>query len=197
MLQRRQRQQHSDAAAASSSSSPSPKQRSDPEGLRLTNSAVERVRWLLAKREAKAKEQGEGGPGAGGGATTPAATVMTAAVLRLTVEAGGCSGFSYVFSLDEGGVRKGDRAFGERGEVHVEAAGTAGTGTGTAGTAAAAAFDDPRRPLLTVDPVSFDLVKGSTVDFEQELIKAGFEVVDNPNAEAGCGCGSSFAAKVF
>ena len=51
--------------------------------------------------------------------------------------------------------------------------------------------------LLAVDPVSFDLVKGATVDFEQELIKAGFEVVDNPNAEAGCGCGSSFAAKSF
>ena len=51
--------------------------------------------------------------------------------------------------------------------------------------------------MLAVDPVSFDLVKGATVDFEQELIKTGFEVVDNPNAEAGCGCGSSFAVKSF
>lgn len=122
----------------------------------------------------------------GGGAsttTTTSSSTSTAAVLRLTVEAGGCSGFSYVFALDDGGARRGDRAFGELGEVAVEGD--------------FLSSDDPRRALVVVDPVSFDLVKGSTVDFEQELIKAGFEVVDNPNAEAGCGCGSSFAAKVF
>lgn len=44
---------------------------------------------------------------------------------------------------------------------------------------------------LVVDPVSLDLVSGSTVDFVESLGGAAFRV-DNPNAAAGCGCGSSF-----
>lgn len=45
---------------------------------------------------------------------------------------------------------------------------------------------------LVVDPVSLDLVRGSTVDFVQSLGGSSFQVT-NPNAAAGCGCGSSFA----
>lgn len=45
---------------------------------------------------------------------------------------------------------------------------------------------------LLVDPVSFDLVAGCTVDYVESLGGAAFRV-DNPNATAGCGCGSSFA----
>lgn len=41
-----------------------------------------------------------------------------------------------------------------------------------------------------------ELVKGAQVDFTEDLIRRSFEVVDNPNAEAGCGCGASFAAKI-
>jgi len=44
---------------------------------------------------------------------------------------------------------------------------------------------------LVVDPVSLDLVAGSTVDFVESLGGAAFKV-ENPNATAGCGCGSSF-----
>ena len=49
---------------------------------------------------------------------------------------------------------------------------------------------------LNVDNTSLELVKGSTVDFTEDLIRRSFEVIDNPNAESGCGCGTSFAAKV-
>jgi iron-sulfur cluster assembly accessory protein len=45
---------------------------------------------------------------------------------------------------------------------------------------------------LVVDPVSLDLVAGSTVDFVESLGGAAFRV-ENPLASAGCGCGSSFA----
>ena len=45
---------------------------------------------------------------------------------------------------------------------------------------------------LVVDPVSLDLVTGCTVDFVESLGGAAFKV-ENPNASAGCGCGSSFA----
>jgi len=45
---------------------------------------------------------------------------------------------------------------------------------------------------LVVDDVSLDLVRGSQVDFVESLGGAAFQV-SNPNAAAGCGCGSSFA----
>ena len=82
------------------------------------------------------------------------------AILRLSVEGGGCSGFQYKFDL-----------------------------------AAAAENDDfvseTDGVRLVVDPVSLDLVAGSTVDFVESLGGAAFKV-ENPNAAAGCGCGSSF-----
>ena len=45
---------------------------------------------------------------------------------------------------------------------------------------------------LVVDPVSLELVAGSMVDYVESLGGAAFKV-ENPNASAGCGCGSSFA----
>lgn len=82
------------------------------------------------------------------------------AILRLSVEGGGCSGFQYKFDLDEG--PQPDDAVSETDGVK-----------------------------LVVDPVSLDLVGGATVDFVESLGGAAFRV-ENPNAAAGCGCGSSF-----
>jgi iron-sulfur cluster insertion protein len=45
---------------------------------------------------------------------------------------------------------------------------------------------------LVVDPVSLDLVAGCVVDYVESLGGAAFKV-ENPQATAGCGCGSSFA----
>ena len=45
---------------------------------------------------------------------------------------------------------------------------------------------------LVVDPISLDLVRGSAVDFVEDLNGAAFKVL-NPNAQSGCGCGSSFS----
>ena len=45
---------------------------------------------------------------------------------------------------------------------------------------------------LIVDPISLDLVRGSAVDFVEDLGGAAFRVT-NPNAQSGCGCGSSFS----
>ncbi|MGN6497141.1 MAG: iron-sulfur cluster insertion protein ErpA [Tsuneonella sp.] len=82
------------------------------------------------------------------------------AILRLSVEGGGCSGFQYKFDLAEGA--ESDDAVSETDGVR-----------------------------LVVDPVSLDLIAGSTVDFVESLGGAAFKV-DNPQAAAGCGCGSSF-----
>ncbi|OYW47136.1 MAG: iron-sulfur cluster assembly accessory protein [Sphingomonadales bacterium 32-68-7] len=82
------------------------------------------------------------------------------AILRLSVEGGGCSGFQYKFDLADAT---------EAEDVTSQTDGV----------------------TLAVDPVSLDLVAGSTVDYVESLGGAAFKV-DNPNAAAGCGCGSSF-----
>ena len=43
------------------------------------------------------------------------------------------------------------------------------------------------------DPRSYIYLKGTTVDFRDEMMGRGF-VFSNPNATSSCGCGSSFSA---
>jgi iron-sulfur cluster assembly accessory protein len=45
---------------------------------------------------------------------------------------------------------------------------------------------------LVIDPMSLDLVRGSAVDFVESRGGKSFKVT-NPQAQAGCGCGSSFS----
>jgi iron-sulfur cluster assembly accessory protein len=45
---------------------------------------------------------------------------------------------------------------------------------------------------VLVDPESLPFLSGSVIDFKDELIGARF-AVDNPNATATCGCGTSFS----
>lgn len=82
------------------------------------------------------------------------------AILRLSVEGGGCSGFQYKFEMAD--EPQGDDTVSETDGVK-----------------------------LLVDPVSLDLLEGSVVDYVENLGGAAFRV-ENPNAAAGCGCGSSF-----
>ena len=82
------------------------------------------------------------------------------AILRLSVEGGGCSGFQYRFGLAED--MDDEDSISEKAGVK-----------------------------LVVDAVSLHLVAGSTVDFVESLGGAAFRV-ENPQAAAGCGCGSSF-----
>ncbi|MFO8046587.1 MAG: iron-sulfur cluster insertion protein ErpA [Halomonas sp.] len=44
---------------------------------------------------------------------------------------------------------------------------------------------------LVVDPLSYQYLVGSTVDFDEGLAGARF-LVKNPNATTTCGCGASF-----
>lgn len=43
-----------------------------------------------------------------------------------------------------------------------------------------------------VDPISLGLLKGSVIDFVDELASAEFRI-RNPNARSSCGCGVSFS----
>jgi iron-sulfur cluster assembly protein len=46
---------------------------------------------------------------------------------------------------------------------------------------------------LFVDPKSLLYLNGTTLEYEETLMRQGF-VFQNPNAERSCGCGSSFTA---
>lgn len=45
---------------------------------------------------------------------------------------------------------------------------------------------------VVIDPVSLQYLAGSRIDYADELIGAAFKI-DNPNATASCGCGTSFS----
>lgn len=49
---------------------------------------------------------------------------------------------------------------------------------------------------VIIDPESMELLDGSMVDYEEELIRSGFKVTKNPQAEKGCSCGSSFTLRL-
>lgn len=45
---------------------------------------------------------------------------------------------------------------------------------------------------VVIDEVSLELLRGSEIDFVEDLMGAYFQV-KNPNATSSCGCGSSFS----
>ena len=83
------------------------------------------------------------------------------AMLRISVEGGGCSGFQYKFDVE--------KARAEDDLVIIRDGAT-----------------------VVVDPASVPFLEGSEVDFVDDLIGASFRV-ENPNATASCGCGTSFS----
>ena len=45
---------------------------------------------------------------------------------------------------------------------------------------------------LVIDPLSFQYLVGSTIDYSEDLAGSKF-IVKNPNATTTCGCGESFS----
>ena len=82
-------------------------------------------------------------------------------MLRISVNGGGCSGFSYGFDVDR--TRQAD-------DIVVESDGA----------------------KVLVDEVSLQYMEGSVVDFVDDLIGQSFKI-ENPQATASCGCGTSFS----
>ncbi len=86
--------------------------------------------------------------------------------LRVGILGGGCSGLSYSIRFDTQ-PRERDRVyrFGEEG-------------------------DEVR---IFVDPKSFIYLAGMILDYEETLMRQGFNFI-NPNSTKSCGCGSSFSS---
>ena len=52
--------------------------------------------------------------------------------------------------------------------------------------------DDSKYNNMVIDKSSLDMLKGSLVDFSEELIGSSFKI-SNPKAKSSCGCGVSFS----
>jgi iron-sulfur cluster assembly protein len=88
------------------------------------------------------------------------------ASLRVGLRGGGCSGFTYVIEFHDGPPKSRDIVIDTKTE----------------------AGEDVR---VVVDPKSLLYLSGSTLEWEQTLLKQGFKFV-NPHEKSGCGCGHSF-----
>jgi iron-sulfur cluster assembly accessory protein len=55
----------------------------------------------------------------------------------------------------------------------------------------------PEGAHVVCDSVSFGLIRGSKIEWEDSLMRSAFVVGSNPNSEASCGCGSSFTARII
>ncbi|XP_027203729.2 iron-sulfur cluster insertion protein ErpA [Dermatophagoides pteronyssinus] len=49
---------------------------------------------------------------------------------------------------------------------------------------------------VVIDRESLEYLLGSKIDYEDELIRSGFCVIDNPLADKSCSCGVSFSLKM-
>lgn len=100
----------------------------------ITDSAAARINALKAKKD------------------------NTALRFRVSVEGGGCSGFQYLFDLDDQPPADDDTVFS-----HQDA-------------------------QVVIDSVSLDMVGGSTLDYAEDLSQAGFEIKNpQATANCGCG----------
>jgi iron-sulfur cluster insertion protein len=81
--------------------------------------------------------------------------------LRVFVQGGGCSGFSYGFTLDE-----------QQNEDDFDFS-----------------YDEIK---VLVDSMSLQYLQDASIDYKEDLMNASF-VINNPQAQSTCGCGSSFS----
>jgi iron-sulfur cluster insertion protein len=106
--------------------------------ITLTNSAIERIKEIRQK----AANQGK--------------------FLRVGVSGGGCSGFQYLFDLDDKN---------EDDDIKI--------------------YEENSITLALTDQTSLQLLDGCEIEFVRDLGSSYFKV-NNPNAKSSCGCGSSF-----
>ena len=88
----------------------------------------------------------------------------TGSFIRILIDSGGCSGFSYNFIVDNKENKDKDIPI-----VEIEG-----------------------KKILIIDKISLNFIKNSSIDWVETLTQAQFNI-DNPIAKSKCGCGSSFS----
>ena len=85
-------------------------------------------------------------------------------MLRVSIDSGGCSGFTYLYSIDNK-INKDDIVI------------------------------EKNSAKIVVDEISVDYLKGAEIDYNDDLIRSGFIIEKNPNADTSCSCKVSFSLK--
>ena len=85
-------------------------------------------------------------------------------MLRVTIDFGGCNGFSYNYKFDDK-ILKDDLVIEQKGAK------------------------------VVVDNISVNFLEGAIIDYRDEMIRSGFIIDTNPNADTTCSCNSSFSMK--
>jgi iron-sulfur cluster assembly protein len=93
--------------------------------------------------------------------------------LRVGITGGGCSGLSYSIKFDTQ-PRERDRVYAFP-QTHLDPT-----------------LTDAPPIRLFVDPKSFIYLSGMILDYEETLMRQGFNFI-NPHSTKSCGCGSSFS----
>tara|TARA_A100000164_G_C21802891_1_gene721562 strand:- start:719 stop:1075 length:357 start_codon:yes stop_codon:yes gene_type:complete len=83
--------------------------------------------------------------------------------IRLSVDSGGCSGFSYKFSIDCSYNKENDIKINNQDNI-----------------------------VFVTDLISLKFIENSEIIWKEDLSSAQF-IVENPLAKARCGCGTSFS----
>ena len=84
--------------------------------------------------------------------------------VRLLVDSGGCSGFSYKFSVD--------KSIDYSNDIII--------------------LEEKNKNIFVTDKISFNYLKHSSVNWVESLTNSQF-TISNPRAKSSCGCGSSFS----
>ena len=107
--------------------------------MSLTNNAISQFKKILLKEDSNA-------------------------FVRLLVDSGGCSGFSYKFSVDKKIDDSNDIV------IHKE----------------------DNKSIFVTDKISLNYLENASLDWVESLTNSQF-TISNPIAKSSCGCGSSFS----
>lgn len=84
------------------------------------------------------------------------------------VEGGGCSGYQYIFKMDENLNKDEDLVY---------------------------AIEDVNKSRVVIDKISLPFLEGAIIDYKETMMKSSFYIKENPKAEISCSCGTSFSPK--
>ncbi len=145
--------------------------------INLTDSALRKIRSIVEQEETQGS------------------------VLRIAVSGGGCSGFKYDFLIDQlSSEEEDDDDYNDEFEDddfdedddEEESEEDDGYESSSLKEESIVISDHNGNPVLMVDNYSAKFLKGSVIDYVEDLSGAGFQI-RNELAKSRCGCGNSFS----